>query len=122
MADIYPTFQYADAAAAIDWLERAFGLTRDKVYTAEDGTVAHAQLAYGTGMVMVGTATPPVHRPESAGFAVYVAVDDIDAHHARARAAGAPVVQPLRDTDYGSREYAVRDVGGYVWSFGTYRP
>jgi len=54
--------------------------------------------------------------------AAYVIVSDIDAHYARAKAAGAEIVRPLADTDYGSREYAARDPEGQVWSFGTYDP
>jgi uncharacterized glyoxalase superfamily protein PhnB len=54
------------------------------------------------------------------GVAVYVA--DVDAHYARAKAAGAQIVRELEDTPYGSREYSVRDLEGFLWSFGTYRP
>jgi uncharacterized glyoxalase superfamily protein PhnB len=53
---------------------------------------------------------------------VYVVVEDADAHHARAVAAGAEIVLPLRDQDYGSRDYSARDPEGNIWSFGTYRP
>ncbi|MCM0675632.1 glyoxalase [Micromonospora phytophila] len=53
---------------------------------------------------------------------VYVAVEDVDAHCARARAAGAEIVREPLDTDYGSRDYTARDLAGNVWSFGTYRP
>ena len=53
---------------------------------------------------------------------MYVVVEDIDAHHERATAAGAELVRALQDTDYGSREYSARDVEGNVWSFGTYQP
>ncbi len=49
-------------------------------------------------------------------------VQDIDAHYARACVAGAEIVYPLRQTDYGSREYAARDLEGNLWSFGTYQP
>jgi uncharacterized glyoxalase superfamily protein PhnB len=65
----------------------------------------------------VGALAPP---PGSG--AVYVVVDDPDAHHDRAVAAGAEVVRPLADLDYGSRDYAARDPEGNLWSFGTYRP
>jgi uncharacterized glyoxalase superfamily protein PhnB len=51
-----------------------------------------------------------------------VIVDDPDAHHARAVAAGAEIVLELHDQDYGSRDYSARDPEGYVWHFGTYRP
>jgi hypothetical protein len=51
---------------------------------------------------------------------IYIAVADVEAHHARALAAGVEVVRPLADTDYGSREYLARDLEGHLWSFGTY--
>ena len=53
---------------------------------------------------------------------VYVVVEDTDAHHARAKAAGAEIVRELQETDYGSREYSARDSEGHLWHFGTYRP
>jgi uncharacterized glyoxalase superfamily protein PhnB len=56
------------------------------------------------------------------GFSVYVYVEDVDAHHARARAAGAEIVRALADTEYGSREYGARDIDGHYWYFGSYRP
>jgi uncharacterized glyoxalase superfamily protein PhnB len=55
-------------------------------------------------------------------FSIYIAVDDLDAHCERARAAGAEIVREPYDTDYGSRDYSARDLEGNVWSFGTYRP
>jgi uncharacterized glyoxalase superfamily protein PhnB len=58
------------------------------------------------------------HGPSS----TYVVVDDPDAHHERAVAAGAEIVRELTDTDYGSREFSARDPEGNLWSFGTYRP
>jgi uncharacterized glyoxalase superfamily protein PhnB len=53
---------------------------------------------------------------------VYVYVKDVDAHFARAKAAGAEIVRTLADTDHGSREYCARDLEGHLWSFGTYLP
>jgi uncharacterized glyoxalase superfamily protein PhnB len=53
---------------------------------------------------------------------VYVAVEDPDALHERAKAAGAEIVMAPMDTDYGSRDFALRDLEGNLWSFGTYRP
>jgi uncharacterized damage-inducible protein DinB len=53
---------------------------------------------------------------------LYVYVEDVDSHYRRAKAAGAEIVRDLKDTDYGSREYAARDLEGHLWSFGTYRP
>ena len=55
-------------------------------------------------------------------FGTYVVVPDIEAHYARAKAAGAKIERPLADTEYGSREYSARDCDGHLWSFGTYDP
>ena len=55
------------------------------------------------------------------GASIYVVTDEPDVLYERARAAGATVVQPLKDEDYGSRGFTVRDPEGVYWSFGTYR-
>lgn len=122
MTNIYPTFRYPDARAAIDWLCTAFGFRVHAVHDGPDGAVAHAELALGDGIIMLGTGRVGPDRPADDAYAVYVAVDDLDAHHDRARAAGAKIIRGPFDTDYGSRDYAARDLAGYVWSFGTYRP
>jgi uncharacterized glyoxalase superfamily protein PhnB len=125
---MFPFTRYADAPAAIDWLCAAFGFEKRAVHQGEDGTVQHAELAYGGSVVMLGSARENdfgLKTPRELGGVtggVYVAVDDADAHYERARAAGAEIVRELADTDYGSREYMARDPEGNVWSFGTYRP
>jgi uncharacterized glyoxalase superfamily protein PhnB len=121
MATIIPTFRYDDARAAITFLKDAFGFEEHAVYE-QDGAVAHAELKLGDAYIMLGE-----HREEGGdlaygGSTTYVVIDDPDAHHARAVAAGAEIVRPLTDQDYGSREYAAKDPGGNVWSFGTYMP
>ncbi len=127
--DIFPFLRYHDAAAAIDWLERAFGFERLMVAPGPDESIAHAQLACGQGVIMLssvrdddplGLKSPRDLAGVSQG--IYVHVDDVDAHHQLATAADAEIVFPLQDTDYGSREYTARDPEGYLWSFGTYRP
>ena len=132
---IYPCLTYRDAKAAIRWLGDAFGFEELAVHPSEDREVAHAELGLGPDVIMLGSASdemPPVDndafmaggRPDFSRipFALYVSVDDVDAHCERARSAGAEVVREPTDTDYGSREYACRDLEGNVWSFGTYRP
>jgi uncharacterized glyoxalase superfamily protein PhnB len=113
--------RYHDAAAAIDWLERAFGLIRHVVYDNPDGTVAHAELRYGDGLVMLGSwRGDDDHRRPGEGWA-YVAVEDLDEHYRRAESVGAEIIDgPVRQ-DYGSF-YGARDPEGNLWSFGTYRP
>jgi uncharacterized glyoxalase superfamily protein PhnB len=118
---IIPTIRYQDAKGAIDFLERAFGLERREVMENEDGTVGHAELTLGHGMVMLGSRKPG-DRFDTGRAVIYGIVDDPDAHHDRAKAAGATIVMELTDQPYGSREYAAEDPEGNVWSFGTYDP
>jgi len=119
--DIYPSMRYRDALAAIEWLERAFGFKRHVVYEGAAGTVDHAELGYGQGLVMLGSVRDEdEHRRPGRGWA-YVVVEDIQAHHDRAKAAGAEIVDGPQVQDYGSF-YAARDLEGNLWSFGTYRP
>ena len=124
---IYPFLRYDDAPAALEWLERAFGFRKTMEVPGANGTVAHAEMSFGTGMIMLGSTrvATSVREPADALAArrgIYVAVDDADAHYERARAAGAEITRELEDTEYGSREYSARDLEGYHWSFGTYRP
>jgi len=126
--NIFPAITYRDANAALDFLKRAFGFAEKAVYRDDDGVIQHAELRLGAGLVMFGQ-----HRPS--GFSgdididaakspasIYIVVDDPDAHHARARDAGAQIIRELSDMDYGSREYGAADPEGNRWSFGTYDP
>ncbi|GGK89144.1 glyoxalase [Planomonospora parontospora subsp. parontospora] len=115
MRTVYPLVRYRDPAAAIEWLGKAFGFEAGDVSTDGDGTITHAELTAGTGMIMLGAGEP-------GGQGVYVAVEDPDAHHDRAVSAGAEITSPLTDRPYGSREYACKDPEGCQWYFGTYRP
>jgi uncharacterized glyoxalase superfamily protein PhnB len=120
---LYPSLSYRDAPRAIQFLQDAFGFQKRVVYPNDDGTIAHAELSLGPSVLMLGTDRDHPLRGSRAGKGwLYVAIDDPDAHCARARAAGATIVTELHDTDYGSRDYAARDLEGNLWSFGTYRP
>lgn len=120
--NIFPVLRYADARAGIDWLVRAFGFESVEEHAWAGGSIAHAELRLGTGLISLGTAGAPVEgNPWTAArHGVYVAVGDVDAHYARAEAAGAEIAMPLHDTSYGSRDYSVRDMAGHLWGFGTY--
>jgi len=118
---ISPVLVYDNSEKAIEFLVKAFGFTEHAVHRTPDGAVAHAELSYGGSFVGLSDRIPGVQSVFDLGpCAIYVTVDDPDAHHAQAVAAGAEVVYPLTDQDYGSRDYAVRDPEGFVWSFGTY--
>ena len=119
---IYPSLRYRDAPAAIAFLKAAFDFREVVVYPNPDGTIAHAELSYGPSMLMLGSDKRDQYGERAGQGWMYVAVDDADAHYARARGAGAEIVTELHDTDYGSRDYTARDLEGNVWSFGTYRP
>lgn len=128
---IIPAVRYRDGPAAIEWLCAAFGFEKHLVVPGEGDTIAHAQLTLGNAMIMLGSgghsdySRLTKHPDEIGGFVTqspYIIVPDADAHYERAKAAGAEIVRELNDTDYGSREYAARDLEGNVWSFGTYRP
>jgi uncharacterized glyoxalase superfamily protein PhnB len=123
VSTVIPTLSYRHAAAAIEWLCDAFGFERHAVYEGPDDTIAHAELQHGTGMVMLGsTKEEGVWQVKPGTGAIYVVVDDVDAHCARATEAGAKILQEPTDQEYGSREYVARDPEGNLWSFGTYVP
>lgn len=119
-SSVIPALRYADADAAVRWLADAFGFAEHAIHRDEAGTVTHAEMTWTTGMVMFGSGGDG--RPQgSATTGIYLLVDDIDEHRQRAVAAGADA-DPTRDTDYGSREYGVRDLEGNNWHVGTYDP
>ncbi|WP_030203208.1 VOC family protein [Streptomyces sp. NRRL S-87] len=123
---VCPTLLYTDAKAALRLLTEAFGFTRVAVYESDDGTVMHAELAYGTGVVMLGSKGRGGVFDTAMGDAgpagVYVVVEDVDAHHKRAVEHGVEILMEPTDQDYGSRDYTARDGEGNIWSFGTYAP
>ncbi|MBA3401200.1 MAG: VOC family protein [Actinobacteria bacterium] len=127
--NIIPFLTYEDAPAALDWLTEAFGFERMEVHEGEGGTIVHAEMRFADGVIMLGSAgknnlgMKTAKELGAVNLGVYSIVDDgLDAHYEQAVAAGAEIVLPLHDTDYGSREYVVRDPEGNLWSFGTYRP
>ena len=122
---IYPTLRYRDAKAAIEWLQEAFGFELVASHDGPDGKVMHAELRWGDSMIMLGEETEErvADFGERAGRGwSYVSVTDADAHHDRAKAAGAEITRELTDQDYGSRDYGANDPEGNHWSFGTYDP
>ncbi|GGK62988.1 similarity with Glyoxalase/Bleomycin resistance protein [Sphaerisporangium melleum] len=122
---VWPTLRARDARGLIAFLVEAFGFEETVVY-GEGDRVDHAQLDWPLGGgVMLGSdrergADNPWWLPPGT-FGAYVVTDEPDALFARATAAGAEPLYPPRDTDYGAREFAVRDPEGNLWSFGTYR-
>jgi uncharacterized glyoxalase superfamily protein PhnB len=120
--NIFPVVRYADARQGIDWLVRVLGFEVQVEHPGPGGTVGHAELRRGAGLVTVSSAGVVASQNPwtSVRHGVYVAVRDIDAHYERARAAGVEIAMPIHDTDYGSRDYSARDLAGRLWGFGTY--
>lgn len=129
LPNMFPFLRYKDPAVAIDWLADAFGFEKRMEARGPDGAIVHAEMSYGPGVIMLGPGRENdelgMRSPSDAGGVtqgIYVRLDDPDAHYERAKAAGAEIVRAIENTDYGSREYAARDLEGHLWSFGTYRP
>ncbi len=128
---IIPCLMYRDARAAIDWLVRVFGFQLQSCYPGEGDTVAHAQLTFQGGMLMLGTVKDSeygrltvqpdeIQRRETQ--APYLVVPDADAVYERLKAAGGEIVIDIRDEDYGGRGFTGRDLEGHLWTVGTYDP
>ncbi len=132
-ATVIPCLGYREAPKAIEWLCQTFGFEKHLIVPNEDGTIAHAQLSFGNGMIMLGSVLKDetgfgrfMKQPDEIGGAetqsAYVIVSDADAIYERAKAAGAEVVIEIKDEDYGGRGFSCRDLEGHLWSFGTYDP
>jgi uncharacterized glyoxalase superfamily protein PhnB len=131
---VIPMLAYEDGAAASDWLVEAFGFVERQRHTDDEGRVSHAELDTGSGMIMLATPTPDYVSPrrlrELSAEArkmsevpyvidgVLVEVDDVDAHFARAKEAGATILSEPEDVpSFGVRHYRVEDPEGHRWMF-----
>jgi uncharacterized glyoxalase superfamily protein PhnB len=116
----------------IDWLQHAFGFEKQAVYMAGESTVAHAQLTFGNGMIMLGSVNNGskiaslMAQPDEIGNRgtqnIYLVVSDCEHIYTSAKAAGAEIVMELRQMDYGGKAFTCRDPEGHVWSIGEYDP
>ncbi len=118
---ITPYLLYQDADAATAWLAAAFGLTpagaaqRDRA-----GRVTHAELRLGAALLFLGSPGADFKNPKAISHttqSLYVDVENIEAHYARAVGAGATIIEEPTDTAYGARRYGAQDPEGHVWYF-----
>jgi uncharacterized glyoxalase superfamily protein PhnB len=132
MADVVPFLTYEDGIAALDWLAQAFGFTETARITSSDGKLSHGEMSIGDGVIMLASPTPDYQGPArhrrnceiAASWStlpwvidgVLVYVDDVDAHYARAQAAGAVILSAPEDGPP-ARRYRVEDLEGHRWMF-----
>lgn len=127
---IVPAVFYRDLKGALDWLERAFGFELAFVVTDDAGNIGHSEMAYGDGRFAVGAEwqdaaivggarmrSPASQDGVNTQFLRVHLHEDLDAHHERARAAGARITDPPKDQFYGQRTYRALDLEGHVWTF-----
>lgn len=123
-SDLIPLLVCSDIAAEHDFLVSVLGFTSAALERTADGKVVHGEVRAGSHRIWLhrvdeaDNLVPPRLRG-SAGGGIVVHVADVDAHHERARAAGADVLYEPRDQDYGQREYGVRDPEGHLWWIAT---
>jgi uncharacterized glyoxalase superfamily protein PhnB len=123
--------RYRNAAAAIEWLCNVLGFARHAVYAGADGSIQHAELTLGGGMIMLGSIRDNefgwhMKQPDEIGAAEtrseYLIVSDADEVYRRVKTAGAEIVIDIKDEGYGGRGFTCRDPEGRIWSVGTYDP
>ncbi|MFF8269278.1 VOC family protein [Streptomyces sp. NPDC016562] len=127
---VIPHIMVDDAAAAIDFYQRAFGAREDFRLDAPGGGILHAEISIGPSVLMLGDAS--VEAAEQASFAsptalgggtsvtLHVYVADVDALAQRAQAAGAEILQPPTDMFHGDRTVILKDPSGHMWVFLTH--
>ena len=118
---INPVVHYADPEKGARWLVDAFGFVLHEAHASPDGEVQYVETSLDGVPLGIGRTT------EGSMFdlgpaVVYISYDDVDAMHDRAAQAGAEIVMPPTDQDYGSRDFVARDPDGNLWCFGTFTP
>jgi uncharacterized glyoxalase superfamily protein PhnB len=114
-----PYIYYADGNAAMEFLTNAFGFKERSRHVDQDGTLRHGEVQQGNVVVMLGS-PPDYKNPKQLGavtVGMYMYVDDVDAHYAKAKAAGADIQSEPTTQDYGDRNYGVLDPEGHQWWF-----
>ncbi len=131
LCNVIPCMRYRDAPAAITWLCDTFGFEAQLVVPNEDGSIAHAQLAFGNGMIMLGSAFDTEYgqllkQPsETGGFvtqSAYLVVNNADLVYGRVLEGGGKILLDIKDEDYGGRGFQFSGSGGHLRGIGTPDP
>ena len=128
---LLPLIRYRDPSRSIEWLCKALGFEKQRVVTRQDGSLSYAHLSFGGSLIMVTPTGEAVSNQENMlpdkivhaqAQSCYFVVRDVDAHYAKAKAAGAEIVLEIKVYEHGGCRYSCRDPEGHVWNFGTYDP
>lgn len=120
---VVPALVYRDPMAAFEWLQSAFGFEPAMLITDADGKLAHSEMTFGDGWIMVGNEwsenhRSPAHLDGKNTQTVHLQVTgDVDAHCEQARKAGADILMEPETQFYGDRTYRARDIEGHIWTF-----
>lgn len=122
MPRVIPYLFYTDLAAALPWLEQAFGLEQRFSMPDQDGRLIHAEMGIEEGAIMMGLAnldqrTASPQDLHAVTQNLYIYVDDVDTHYERAKANGAQILMEPEDMFWGDRSYAAADLEGHQWTF-----
>ena len=101
---LLPHLTYQNVGEAVEWLTTTFGFSEHFRYGSENGDAQGAQLHYGDAWIMLSTVRPGRDTPAQLGAStqsITIFVDDVDAHYARTRAAGAEIHEELNVAIYG---------------------
>lgn len=126
-----PCLAYRNAHSAIRWLCENIGFEKKAVYEGEDGSVSHAELTYGNGMIMLGSVHESdygrlIRQPDDIGGresqSPYIITSDPDEIYRRVKKAGGKILIDIKDNDYGGRGFTCADPEGHIWNVGSYDP
>lgn len=124
---LFPTMRCLDPEAMMRWLTEALGF-REHFAHRNGGIVEHAQMALGSSILMLGQSRDDAYGKMVGDIdgrrtdALYLAVNDVDQVFEKVKASGSIIETEVKNTDYGSREFACRDPEGNLWSIGDYWP
>ena len=120
---LIPYLLYRDVRKALAWLNKAFGFRElGERFEGKDGKIQHAAMTISKDgeTLMMGCPGPKYKNPKQLGSAtqiLYIHVENVDKHFARAKKAGAKITEKPQDTFYGDRRYSAVDPEGHQWSF-----
>lgn len=122
---VTPYLYIRDAAAAIEYYQKAFDAVELFRMPMPNGKIGHAEIKIGDSPVMLADEMPEMNitspstlNGTSVGILIYV--ENVDEQFEQAVAAGGEVVRPLADQFYGDRSGTLKDPFGHTWTLATH--